>query len=82
MVKRMVLEICDLWGNVLDGYLVPHFGGTVLQDYDGNSEYWIGWTNYPAPYWNRWSWTRTTGDGERWSVCEGPFHLWWYGMYP
>ena len=71
------MEVMDHWGHVLDGCLVPPHGGSVLQeDYDGNREYWIGWTNYPALYWNEWSWFVWVGD-----VSYGAYTLWWYGEW-
>ena len=64
-------------GRTDEGFLVPPTGGYVEQeDAWGRRELWLGWTNYPAPYWNRWTWRRMHGR-----TIEGPFGLWWYGEW-
>jgi len=77
MVLSNTMEVRDLRGKVLDGWIVPPDGGSVQQKgLNGNLEYWIGWTNYPAPYWNEWNWFVWVGD-----EVYGAYTLWWYGTW-
>ena len=64
-------------GRTDEGYIVPPEGGHLQQwDYDGNYELWIGWTNYPAPYWNHWTWCKVVEE-----KLQGPYDVWWYGRW-
>ena len=64
-------------GRSSDGFVVAPTGGYLEQEtYWGDRELWIGWTNYPAPFWNEWSWFRLVGD-----VSYGAYTLWWYGQW-
>ena len=65
-------------GRSSQGFVVPPDGGFLELDLLplDRREFWIGWTNYPAPYWNLWSWVRQAGDD-----FEGPWYLWWYGEW-
>ena len=72
-----VFELYENPGRSSDGFVVPLEGGCLCEkDDDGNLEFWVGHTNYPAPYWNRWGWTRRVGE-----VVEGPKYFWWYGQW-
>ena len=65
-------------GRTDEGFLVPPTGGYVEQeDAWGHREIWLGWTNYPAPYWNEWHYIRQVADenGCHW------FQQWWYGEW-
>ena len=80
MFPNMVTHVFELYenpGRSSDGFVVPLEGGCLCEkDDDGNIEFWVGYTSYPAPYWNRWGWTRRVGD-----VYEGPKFFWWYGEW-
>ena len=61
-----------------EGFVVPPEGGYVKRwDATGNKEFWTAGTNYPAPYWNEWIWSRHPRRGG--APFEGPFTIWWYG---
>ena len=63
-----------------EGFVVPPEGGYVRRhDVNGNIEFWGAQTNYPAPYWNEWIWTRHLLRGV--GPFEGPFRIWWYGEW-
>ena len=58
-------------------WVVPDTGGMFgYEDYYGNWVIWKGWTNYPAPWWNRWWWFIDTDDEN-----YGPYTRWWYGEW-
>ena len=59
-------------------YVCPDAGGLYqYNDNYGNTVTWKGWTNYPAPWWNRWWSFIDDMDGESY----GPYTLWWYGEW-
>ena len=75
--SNRAMEVMDHRGREMVNRLVPPDGGCVSQDLcNGNREFWIGWTNYPAPYWNEWNWFVWVGD-----VSYGAYTLWWYGEW-
>ena len=79
MKKRfsITMAVRDHRGNELDSWVVPPEGGTVQRnELHGNLEHWIGWTNYPAPYWNKWNWFARVED-----EVYGAYTLWWYGQW-
>ena len=52
-------------------WVVPDGGGMFgYEDYFGNTVIWKAWTNYPAPWWNRWWWFIDTDD-ENYGPCDG-----------
>jgi hypothetical protein len=66
-------------GRTDEGFVVPPTGGYVEQeDAWGRREIWLGWTNYPAPYWNEWHCIKEWLDGE--GVYD-PVQQWWYGEW-
>ena len=76
-VRSMTVEVTDRRGKLLDGWVVPVYGGTFKKKYaNGTVEYWIGWTNYPAPHWNEWLRFVRVGDDVR-----GAYTHWFYGTW-
>ena len=66
-------------GRADEGFVVPPTDGYVEQeDAWGRRELWLGWTNYPAPYWNERHCIREWLDGE--GVYD-PVQQWWYGEW-
>ena len=66
-------------GRTDEGFSVPPGGGYVEQeDAWGRRELWLGWTNYPAPYWNEWHLIRERLDEDE---VDDPVQLWWYGEW-
>jgi hypothetical protein len=78
----LIVPTCPSWvavsGRSSQGFVVPPDGGFLEMDLLplDRREFWEGRTNYPAPYWNRWTLRRMHGR-----TIEGPFHLWWYGEW-
>ena len=66
-------------GRTDEGFVVPPGGGFFEQeDAWGRRELWLGWTNYPAPYWNEWHLIRERlGEDE----VDDPVQQWWYGEW-
>ena len=60
-------------GRSEEGFVVPGHGGYL----EFQAELWIGWTNYPAPYWNEWHCIRGVAgeNGKTW------FQHWWCGQW-
>ena len=67
-----------LWEDDDDGNRYSSAPEIALEQetYWGDRELWIGWTSYPAPYWNEWHCLREVED-----ELYGPFQVWWYGEW-